>query len=279
METRELANGMTLAFDRNGPTDTTPVVLLHGLSSSRLAYATVVEHLSQASGGRPAVSTIAVDMRGHGQSARTSVSGYDAASYADDIIQLLNAMGCGPALIVGHSLGGVIAAEVARLMPSAVHGIFLEDPPLFEGDDARRAASPVASFFPIFVAEVRALQAAGAPPSAYAKFAVDMPPADVEERCLTLSRWDPTTMEAAINGRVWQDFKPTAHLGVPTTLLRADPNVGAVFSAADEVPFLAANPHARVMMVEGAGHSIRSGATQAAYLAELDRWISNLVSA
>jgi pimeloyl-ACP methyl ester carboxylesterase len=279
METRELANGMTLAFDRNGPTDTTPVVLLHGLSSSRLAYAAVVDHLSHPSGGRPAVSTIAVDMRGHGQSARSSLSGYDATSYADDIVLLLTALGCGPALIVGHSLGGVVAAEVARVAPGAVRAVFLEDPPLFEGDDARRAASPVASFFPILVAEVRALQAVDAPPSAYAPFALDMPPSDAEERRLTLSLWDPTTMEAAINGAVWHGFDPTAYLSVPTTLLRADPNVGAVFSAADEVPFLAANPHARVVMVEGAGHSIRSGATQAAYLAELDRWISNLVSA
>jgi pimeloyl-ACP methyl ester carboxylesterase len=272
---RLVTSGPTIALKCHGSRSGRPVVLLHGLSASRLTYQSVVEHLMRRHHGH---RVIAVDLRGHGESDRATQNTYDAASYAADIAAVIDALTDTPALVVGHSLGGVVAAELALANPNLVEALFLEDPPLFEGDDARRNASPVAAFFPDFVAAVHALQASGASPDEYAPLTQDVPAEEREERQLTLSRWDPTTMSAAIDGTVWRNFDPTATLSRPVTIVRADPKVGAVFSPEDAALFQRSNPAAQIIEVPGAGHSIHAMATLPQYLTELDRFVEDVRS-
>lgn len=269
----DLTTGQTLAFDHVGPRQGTPIVLLHGLSGNRRTYQRVAAHLS----GRTEV--FCVDMRGHGESTRAAdVTGYRADEYATDIAAFLRDVVGRPALVAGHSLGGVVAAVLAT--PSGdpdglVQAVFLEDPPLFEGDDVRRAASPVAAFFPKLVAAVQELQRADAPLGAYEELAAAMVPAqDVAERALSLRMWDPITMQAAIDGVVWRGFDPTVALSRPVTALCADPVVGAVFTPEDAAAFRSVNPNARVETVTGAGHGIHDDATLGAYLDELDGFVA-----
>jgi pimeloyl-ACP methyl ester carboxylesterase len=66
------------------------------------------------------------DLRGHGFSDRPP-SGYTSAVMAEDLRQLLAALGLGPALLVGHSFGGVTALHAALLAPGAVAGVVLSD--------------------------------------------------------------------------------------------------------------------------------------------------------
>jgi pimeloyl-ACP methyl ester carboxylesterase len=269
---RLVTGGPTLALDCVGPRSAPALVLLHGLSSSRLSYHAVVDHLARTYGD--ALRVINVDMRGHGESDHVADGAYDAVSYARDIASVIEQLTDAPTLVVGHSLGGVVAASLASLRPDLVKAIFLEDPPLFEGDSVRRNASPVAAFFPKLVAAVRALQAGGAPPSSYVPLVADTtPPDEHDERCLTLSRWDPTTMEAAVSGLVWTTYDPASRLVCPVTIVRADPACGAVFTPADEAAFRGPVPHAHIVEVPGAGHGIHATATLAPYLAELDRFI------
>jgi pimeloyl-ACP methyl ester carboxylesterase len=267
-----VTGGPTLALDCVGPRSAGALVLLHGLSSSRLSYHAVVNHLGRVYGEQ--LRVVNVDMRGHGESDHVADGAYDAAAYARDIASVIEQLTDTPALVAGHSLGGVVAASLASSRPDLVKAIFLEDPPLFEGDDVRRNASPVASFFPKLVAAVRALQAQGAPPTAYLPLVVETTPADEHiERCLTLSRWDPTTMEAAISGLVWSTFDPLARLACPVTIVRADPACGAVFTPDDETTLRPSVPHAHIVEVPGAAHGVHATATLAPYLAELDRFI------
>jgi pimeloyl-ACP methyl ester carboxylesterase len=269
---RLVTGGPTLALDCVGPRSARALVLLHGLSGSRLTYHAVVNHLAGVHGGR--LRVINVDMRGHGESDHVADGAYDAVSYARDVASVIEQLTDAPALVAGHSLGGVVAASLASLRPDLTRAIFLEDPPLFEGDDARRNASPVAAFFPKLVAAVRALQAEGAPPSAYVPLVVDTTPADEhDERCLTLSRWDPTTMEAAVSGLVWSTYDPLTRLACPVTIVRADPACGAVFTPEDETALRDPVPHAHIVEVPGATHSVHATATLAPYLAEFDRFI------
>ena len=217
-----------------------------------------------------------VDLRGHGESSRAALETYDAASYADDLAALIDELELAPVVVAGHSLGGVVAASLGARRPDLVRALLLEDPPMFEGDSARRNASPVAAFFPMLVAAVTDLQARNAPASEYAPLAVgSTTPEDVAARCLSLHRWDPVTMQAAVDGIVWSTFDPTATLSCPLTVLRADPKMGAVFNAADVDLVLDANPQADVHMVPGAPHSIHAVATSA-YLAHLDAFLDEL---
>lgn len=265
-------HGHAIAFDRYGDERAPLLVLLHGLSGARSTYAAVVQHLVDGAVARGRLQVVNVDLRGHGESSHVEPERYDAASYASDIAAVIEHVDAGPALVVGHSLGGVVAAALAHARPTLVARLLLEDPPLFEGDDARRAASPVASFFPMFVAAVRGLQARGADQAEFEELVrpTASDPDAVEARALGLTGWDPATMEAAVDGTVWRTFDPAASLACPVTVLRADPQLGAVFSAADEATWRAANPQSEVVMIEGATHSIHDTATRASYLHHLD---------
>jgi 3-oxoadipate enol-lactonase len=69
----------------------------------------------------------AYDLRGHGAS-DVPAAGYTSADMADDLRQLHAALGLRPALLVGHSFGGVVAVHAAVLFPEMVRGLILYDP-------------------------------------------------------------------------------------------------------------------------------------------------------
>jgi pimeloyl-ACP methyl ester carboxylesterase len=270
----ELRTHHRLAYDEYGSASATPVVLLHGLSSSRRSYAEVIDHLRPAiESGR--IQAFVVDMRGHGESSHATLDSYTASEYAEDIAAFIEALVGRPAVVVGHSLGSVVAASLAATHPSLVRALFLGDPPYFEGDDAVRNASPVAAIFPKVVAAVRELQARNAPAS---EFEALLPPdTDASERrwrSEVMRGWDPTTMQAAVEGVVWRGFDPLARIDIPHTIVRADPAFGAVFTLADADRVLKANPHAHMVELSGASHMLLAPVSKAAYLAELDAFLS-----
>ncbi|WP_017595078.1 alpha/beta fold hydrolase [Nocardiopsis potens] len=81
----------------------TPLVLLHGLGRTLEDW----EPLAPLLGGRP---QYAVDLRGHGRSEDGSCT---LDGLVDDVIRVLGHFGLERAAVIGHSLGGMVAAEVA----------------------------------------------------------------------------------------------------------------------------------------------------------------------
>lgn len=250
-------------------------MLLHGLSSDRTSYAAVIDHLLAGAIPRGEVQVFNIDLRGHGASGHAPPETYDAPTYAADIAEFIESLVGRPAVVVGHSLGGVVAAALAASRRDLVSGLFLEDPPFFEGDAAVRNASPVATIFPALVAAVRALQARNAPVSDYLTLARPMTPSDeIDGRCAQLASWDPATMQAAVDGLVWQGFDPEAGFVCPVTILQADPDFGSVFKPEDGPRVLAANPHANIVRIAGASHNIHSAPTLSVYLDHLDTFLA-----
>ncbi len=268
-----LTNGRRIAFDRHGDSVAPTVMLLHGLSGYRQSYDGVIEHL-RPSIERKAVQILNVDLRGHGESGHAPLESYTAGTFATDLASLIDTHVGAPVVVVGHSLGGVVAGALIATRPDLVKAAFLEDPPYFEGDAEVRNASPVAAFFPKFVAAVKALQAVSAPPAQYRPLIEPMThPDELDTQAQAMTQWDPNTMKAAVDGIVWSDFDPVAAVLCPLTILQADPAIGGVFKLEDGPKVLAANPHANIVFVAGAGHSIRSGEKKAVYLLELDRFL------
>jgi pimeloyl-ACP methyl ester carboxylesterase len=97
----------------------TPVVFIHGIGASmygwRYALPAVV-----AAGYRG----VAFDNRGFGFSDKPA-HGYSNAAYAHLVVALLDSLGISSAVLVGHSMGGAIAAEVALRYPDRVRGMVL----------------------------------------------------------------------------------------------------------------------------------------------------------
>jgi len=96
-----------------------PVVLLHGLGASMYAWRKNLGAMA-AAGFR----VIAFDNRGFGLSDKPAVP-YDNAAYARLAIALLDSLGISDVVLVGHSMGGAIAAEVAIEYPQRVRGLVL----------------------------------------------------------------------------------------------------------------------------------------------------------
>lgn len=76
---------------------------------------------------------IAPDLRGHGRSFRPA-SLHDWAKVADDIVALVRSLPASPLFLVGHSMGGFVAALVAALLPGRFSGLLLVDPVLLAPD-------------------------------------------------------------------------------------------------------------------------------------------------
>jgi pimeloyl-ACP methyl ester carboxylesterase len=97
----------------------TPVLLLHGLASSRRFWDLVVPGLS----GLP-VTTL--DQRGHGDSDRPD-GPYDGATIVRDTLTALDALGISRAVVVGHSWGAWTALRVAAEAPERVLAVVALD--------------------------------------------------------------------------------------------------------------------------------------------------------
>src|SRR5205807_5283264 len=67
--------------------------------------------------------------RGYGRSG-PAVPPVSIADLASDVVSLLDALGIGRAHLVGHSLGGCVALQVAHASPDRVGRLALLEPPL-----------------------------------------------------------------------------------------------------------------------------------------------------
>ena len=99
----------------------TPVVFVHGFGASLYSWRNTLPAVS-AAGYR----VIAFDNRGFGFSDKPA-HGYGNAAYARLVVALLDSLGISSAVLVGHSMGGAIAAEVALAHPDRVRGLVLID--------------------------------------------------------------------------------------------------------------------------------------------------------
>lgn len=113
-------NGVALFYeDVSG--GLTPVVLLHGWCCDHTYLAPQLEHFATL-GHR----VIAPDLRGHGKSDKP-VQPYPIAGIADDVAWLLGELGVKGAIVVGHSMGGIIAFDLAARYPSLASSIVMID--------------------------------------------------------------------------------------------------------------------------------------------------------
>lgn len=101
-----------------GPT----VVLIHGLAASLYSWRYTMPALVQAG-----YHVVAFDNRGFGSSDKPT-HGYSNADYVGLLFDLMDSLGISDAVLVGHSMGGAIAAEAALAHPERVTGLVLVDP-------------------------------------------------------------------------------------------------------------------------------------------------------
>ena len=115
--------GVALAYTDEG-LGTPPLLFIHGWAGDHTMFNLQFAHFS------PTHRTIAVDLAGHGASDKPFRS-YSMTSFAQDIAWLCMQLNVVKPVIVGHSMGGNIALEVAARYPDLVAAILLIDSVVF----------------------------------------------------------------------------------------------------------------------------------------------------
>jgi 3-oxoadipate enol-lactonase len=108
---RTTVDGCELHYEVTGRGE--PVLLLHGLGSCSLDWEKQMPALKER------YTVITLDVRGHGQSGKPR-GPYSIGLFAQDVARVLEKLALGPAHVVGISMGGMIAFQLAVDAPRLV---------------------------------------------------------------------------------------------------------------------------------------------------------------
>lgn len=95
------------------------ILLLHGLMSRASTWWTVAQWL------KPYGRVVATDARGHGRNPRRGP--FRTEDFVADAAETVERLGLGPAVVIGHSMGGLHAWALAALRPDLVKAVVAED--------------------------------------------------------------------------------------------------------------------------------------------------------
>jgi pimeloyl-ACP methyl ester carboxylesterase len=277
------ASGLKLNVADDGRSGT-PVVLLHGVTRRWQDWLGVLPQLVRT--WRP----IAIDLRGHGRSDRAG-GAYRIVDYVPDLLDFLRRGLDEPAIVIGHSLGGNLAAAVAAEAPDRVRALVLEDPPLVLAGP-RLAETPFLETFHVFARHAGSARPVAEIAQSLADARMNFPGSQTSIRlgdirdavslrfsASCLKRLDPAVLHVPIAGK-WLDGSNTneslGRIECPTLLIQADTTVGGI------LPDREAGEAARLIRdclhvkLTGIGHNIHPSATEAMirlvvpFLASLD---------
>lgn len=105
------AGDVTLRYRDAGTGD--PVVLIHG-------YSAALESMAAIGAALPQHRTVALDVRGFGRSSKFGEPARFGQSIVDDVVRLMDHLKIARAHLLGHSMGALIAANVAARYPDRV---------------------------------------------------------------------------------------------------------------------------------------------------------------
>lgn len=103
------------------------VLFIHGIGGSGQAWNKVIDKLPKD------IRVVTIDLLGFGRSPRPAGAVYSAKTQARSVLAtLLRLRLRGPVIIVGHSLGSLVAVEVAKRYPVLIRSLILCSPPFYQ---------------------------------------------------------------------------------------------------------------------------------------------------
>ncbi len=117
----ETINGLRLHYLDWGAAGQPAVVCVHGYTGSAQAFNALARQLCDR------FHLIALDVRGHGESAWSPTGAYQYADQAGDLAQLVDRLGLDRFVLIGTSMGGIIAMAYAVAHPETLRGLVIND--------------------------------------------------------------------------------------------------------------------------------------------------------
>ncbi len=248
------------AVDGHGPT----LLLLHGVTRCRGDWQSLIPSLTKS------WRVIALDQRGHGDSARADQ--YLVTDYVADAVAFVREHVAAPIVICGHSLGAMVAAAVAGEVPELVRGVVLEDPPFHTMGNRIEGSAWQA----LFIGMRDAARAGGTideMTDAMSEIQIPVnvgnfkPLGELRDRkslawsAECLQHLDAEVLTPIVEGR-WLDGFNVAELlsriCCPALLLQADPSAGGALLDADAEWAMAAMPIGKRVRFPGVGHQLHA---------------------
>ena len=247
-----------------GPSPGPPLVLLHGLGRRWQVFLPLIPALSLR------WHILAPDLRGHGKSGRVA-RGYRGTQYAEDIARFLRERVQEPAVIFGHSLGGMVAMWIACHHPELVRALILGDNMIV----ARRLRNPM---YTALFSGLRNLARAGGAVGSIAEgigkivlpiagtdetITIRQLPGNDEAYLLAWARsvqqadadaYDMTLDGSSIEG--WDGETVLRGISCPTLLLQGSPELGGLMSDADVALATRLLPHHTHVRFRNLGHAL-----------------------
>lgn len=118
INTIQLSTGVELQYAEQGAVSGTPVIFLHGYTDSWYSYEQVMTHLP------PSIHAYSLSQRGHGLSSKPG-KGYAPEDFSADLNAFMDQLHIPSAIIVGHSMGSLIAQRFAIDHPERTRGLVL----------------------------------------------------------------------------------------------------------------------------------------------------------
>jgi pimeloyl-ACP methyl ester carboxylesterase len=259
-----LSTGVRLEYVEQGQADGLPVVFLHGVTDSWHSFERVLPLLP------PEVHAFAVSARGHGDSSRPD-RGFLIADMSRDLRAFMDALRLDRAVVVGHSMGSMVAQRFVADHPERVLGLVLM------GAFATLFRDPMVTEFhqSAIVPLVDPIDATFAREWQESTLARPIPVDHLE----TI-----VTETLKVPARVWHEtfegFVSTpdasgelTRVTVPSLIVWGDKDTYALRESQDRL--VAALPSARLLIYEGGGHAFhweepaRLAADLSAFLARL----------
>lgn len=116
-----MVNGLRLRYLEWGRPDALPVVCVHGYTSSAEAFNALARRIQDRA------HIVAMDVRGHGESAWSPDGAYQYADQAGDLAALVDQLGIERFMLIGTSMGGIIAMVYAGQHGDRLRGLVLND--------------------------------------------------------------------------------------------------------------------------------------------------------
>src|SRR5207248_7374397 len=114
-------NGLRLRYLEWGRRDALPVICVHGYTSSAEAFNALARRI------RDRARIMAMDVRGHGESAWSPDGAYQYSDQAGDLAALIDQLGIERFVLIGTSMGGIIAMVYASQYADRLRGLVLND--------------------------------------------------------------------------------------------------------------------------------------------------------
>lgn len=223
-----------------------PMVLLHGLTGWWQGYEPIIPRLA-------GWHIYACDLRGHGKSGRVA-GRYRVPDYAGDIVAFLRDIVVEPAVLVGHSLGGLTALATAAQAP--VLALILVDPPLYLRNLSVRDTPAVYEWFkwvsatsPLPYEEVVAHCKIMSP---------DAGDDDIHSMADNISSVSADTVNITLQDRLIEGLdieQALRQVKCPMLLLRGEWSLGAAVRDEDEALVQASIPHVVSVQIPNTGHN------------------------